>query len=126
MPASIIIPPQWRLQPSAQFSHIAKWYEKKHPNELTAILNNTTRYLSLLNACKNAAVAQAGYLHHEPCGVKAIDQKGGGRNLQETRLYTYADDTTRILHLITIGNKDEQPSDIEFSKQFVKDNFRQE
>jgi hypothetical protein len=53
-------------------------------------------------------------------GVVAVDQKGGGPNLQETRLYTFADEVRNVLYLITIGNKSEQPSDIEFSKDFVK------
>lgn len=50
----------------------------------------------------------------------AVDQKGGGGNLQETRLYTFADDETQTLWLITLGNKDEQSNDIQFSRKFVE------
>ena len=52
-------------------------------------------------------------------GIMAVDQKGGGPNLEETRGYTYADDTKKILYLITLGNKSSQSSDIELAKGFV-------
>jgi hypothetical protein len=63
---------------------------------------------------------QAGYLHPEPMGCIAIDQKGFGGNLQETRLYTFAEEQSKTIHLITIGNKDTQHSDIELAKDFIK------
>jgi hypothetical protein len=72
----------------------------------------------LLNASKNSKCVQGGYLHHEPEGVVAVDQKGLGANLQETRMYTYADDKKKIIYLLKIGNKDSQHSDIEYCKGF--------
>jgi hypothetical protein len=95
------------------------WYAKKRPDELAAVMRNLERYLAMLNASKSAKCVQAGYLHSEPMGVLAIDQKGFGPNLRETRLYTYAVDETKTVHLITIGDKDEQHSDIEFCKEYV-------
>ncbi len=118
-PANHMSPSQWQVEPTDQFEKDSKWYEKKRPAELAAVLNNLSRYLTLLNHAKNAACVQAGYLHNEPHGVRAIDQSAGGKNLQETRLYTYADDKKRVLYLITIGNKSEQPSDIQLSSVFV-------
>jgi hypothetical protein len=109
----------WEIDQSEQWPKDRKWYEKKRPNELAAVLNNLDRYLTQLNSAANSKVVQAGYLHHEPHGVVAIDQKGGGGNLQETRLYTFADDSNKVLYIITIGNKADQDSDIEFSKKFV-------
>lgn len=109
----------WQIEPSTQWATDHKWYAKKRPDELAAVLNNLDRYLVQLNSRANAKCLQAGYLHHEPCGVVALDQRGGGANLQETRLYTYADQASQVLYLITIGNKAEQHSDIEFSKEFV-------
>ena len=90
---------------------------------LRGVLRNVQRYLLLLKAASNPRAVQAGFLHHEPMGVVAVDQKGGGGNLQETRLYTYADAAGELLYLITIGNKGDQPSDIEFSKEFVQTKF---
>ena len=97
-----------------------KWYEKKRPDELAAIFRNLQRYLCLLNVSKNSKSVESGYLHKEPGGVVAIDQKGFRGNLQETRLYTYAVDETNTVYLITMGNKESQHSDIEYSKAFVQ------
>jgi putative component of toxin-antitoxin plasmid stabilization module len=63
---------------------------------------------------------QAGYLHTESMGILAIDQKGGGVNLQETRMYIYADDASQVVYLIAIGDKSTQNSDVEYSKDFVR------
>jgi len=74
----------WQVEPTTQWERDTKWYQKKHPNELAAILRNLGRYLSHLNCTVNAKAVQAGFLHPEPMGIIAIDQKGGGNNLQET------------------------------------------
>jgi hypothetical protein len=111
----------WSLEPTTQWNKDRKWYEKKHPDELAAVLENLDRYHQQLNLAPNPRVVQAGYLHPEPCGVVAVDQKGHGSNLQQTRLYTFADPETKTLHLITIGDKRSQSEDIKLSKAFAKD-----
>jgi hypothetical protein len=110
----------WQIEPSTQWTRDLRWYEKKHPREIAAVLDNLQRYLDQLNAALNPRAVQAGYLHHEPHGVVAIDQKGGGPALQQTRLYNFADAGTQTLHLITVGNKNDQKNDIKFSSDFVK------
>jgi len=110
----------WNFEPSTQFQKDQKWYEKKHPNELAAVFRNLQRYLALLMVSKNSKCVEAGYLHKEPGGVIAVDQKGFSGNLQETRLYTFAIDAVKTVHLITIGSKDTQHSDIEYSKNFIE------
>ncbi len=110
----------WQIQPTTGWEKDCKHYEKKRPDELAAVLRNLERYLQILKVSKNSKCIQAGYLHPEPMGVVAIDQKGGGANLQETRLYVYADDQSQFVHLIAIGDKDAQHADIEYCKDFVK------
>jgi len=110
----------WQVEPTTQWQRDQKWYEKKRPTELAAVLRNLKRYLAQLNAAPNPKAVSAGYIHHEPHGLVAIDQKGGGGNLQETRLYAYPHEERKVLYIITIGNKDEQPSDIQFCKEFVE------
>jgi hypothetical protein len=90
---------------------------------LAAVLNNFGRYLTQLNASKNAACVQAGYLHTEGKGVLAVDERAGGPNLEATRFYFFAHEGTRTVHLITIGNKDAQQSDVKFCHDFVANNF---
>ena len=110
----------WQIEPTTGWERDHKHYAKKRPNELAAVLRNLDRYMKLLAVAKNSKAVQAGYLHPEPCGVLAVDQRGGGANLQETRLYTYADDDTRTVYLIAIGDKDAQHADVEYCKSFVK------
>ena len=111
----------WEIELTTTWEKDERHYSKRHPKELAAILRNVQRYRALLKTSLNSRAVQAGYLHPEPGGVVAIDQKGGGANLQETRAYTYADDEKKILYLITIGNKSSQGSDIALSKNFVRD-----
>ncbi|PIW61358.1 MAG: hypothetical protein COW13_03365 [Candidatus Omnitrophica bacterium CG12_big_fil_rev_8_21_14_0_65_50_5] len=62
----------------------------------------------------------AGYIHDEGKGIRAIDQRGGGKGkLQQTRLYVYPDIETKVLYLITIGDKQSQKDDIKQSADFV-------
>jgi len=113
----------WSTSPTTQWEKDRKYYEKKHPRELAAVLNNLGRYIDLLNRSKKAACAEAGYLHGEGAGVVAIDQKAGGKSLQETRMYIFANEAEKVLYLITIGNKDSQHDDVLYSRDFVKEHF---
>lgn len=49
-----------------------------------------------------------------------MDQKRGGRNLAETTLYTFADDSVKVLYLILIGDKGSQAEDIQTRREFVR------
>ena len=110
----------WQIEPSTQWPKDLKWYEKKRPREIAAVLHNLQRYLDQINVAPNARAVQAGFLHNEPGGVVAVDQKASGPGLQETRLYTFADSETKTLHLITVGDKNSQSTDIKFCSGFVK------
>jgi hypothetical protein len=110
----------WNVETTTQWERDLRWYEKKRPHELAAVMRNLERYIEQLNAAKTSKNVIAGFLHAEPHGVVAVDQKGGGGNLQETRLYTYADDEKKLMYLITIGDKDSQADDIQLSKNFVE------
>jgi len=111
----------WHIEPTDQYEKDYKHYDKKRPNELAAVLRNLHRYKEMLDAAKNSRCVHAGFLHDEPKGVIAVDQKGFRASIQETRLYTFADDKTKTLHLITIGDKDTQSGDVRISEDFVSD-----
>jgi hypothetical protein len=51
--------------------------------------------------------------------VVAIDQKGEGKNLAQTRLYVFPDLETETLYLITLGDKQSQKADIAACRTFV-------
>jgi hypothetical protein len=116
----------WTLEPTTQWQRDQKWYEKKHPDELAAVKSNLSRYFKFLCIALNSKLVQAGYIHGEGMGIYAIDQKAGGSNLAETRLYVYPHDETKILYIITIGNKSKQSEDIKFCKEFVKNILEKE
>lgn len=111
----------WIYATSNDWERCLRWYGKKRPDELAAVLANLKRYETYLRASKNSKSVQAGFLHFEPMGCVAIDQKGVSKaKLQETRLYIFADDSTNTIHLITIGDKDAQQDDIQYCKEYIQ------
>ncbi len=80
----------WQIEPTTGWERDQKHYGKKHPSELAAVMRNLERFMLILKVSKNSKCVQAGYLHTESMGILALDQKGGGANLQETRLYIFA------------------------------------
>ncbi len=109
----------WVLEPTDEFLRRRERFEKKHPRELLAVLDNLDTYFKALVAGAKPQQIRTGFLHPEPKGVMAIDQKGGGTALKATRLYLFPDETTSVVHLITVGDKQTQPDDIQFCKRFV-------
>ncbi len=109
----------WELMPSGKYIRRFREYEKKHREELLAILANLEDLRAALDSGARPALIQAGFLHREPMGVLAVDQTGSKGRKKETRLYFFAAETDCVLHLITIGDKNSQPSDIQFCKEFV-------
>jgi hypothetical protein len=110
----------WELSTTNLFHRRLKRWSKKHPNELQATLDNLDTYHEHLNEGIPSSLIQMGCLHHEPQGVKAIDQKGGGSNLAQTRLYVFPDESTKTLHLITLGDKSSQAADLCECADFMK------
>ncbi len=111
----------WRMQIAPDFERAKRHYDKKHPAELAAVLRNLARLLEQLNALPHCRAAQAGFLHHEPAGIWALDQKGPSRTkLQETRLYVFPVEENRTLHIITVGNKNSQATDLRVALSFVR------
>lgn len=110
----------WQIEPTAKFRSKFNRYKKKHPNEVKAALNNLDTYLHTLNAVDNPLLVKGGWIHPEPKGVIAIDQKGGKGKLRQTRLYLYAEPENKVVHLLTIGDKNTQKNDIKDCATFVK------
>lgn len=72
-----------------------------------------------LNSGANLEHTKFGFMHSEPRGIVAIDQKGGGAGLKETRLYLYPDKSSHLIHLITLGDKSTQKADIRYACEFL-------
>lgn len=110
----------WKLEPTEEYQRRHKRYEKDHPRELQAVLDNLDTYFKSLEEGVKPLQIKHGFLHNESLGVVAIDQKGGGRNLAQTRLYVYPDAETEVLYVITLGDKRSQKKeDIPTCRSFV-------
>jgi len=113
---------EWVIGTTGKYEKTHKEYAKKCPNELKAVLNNLDTYFTSLKALGHPLQIKAGFIHDEPRGVKAIDQKGGDQKtkLKQTRLYIYPDCDDKILYLILIGDKNSQKRDIKYCLDFVR------
>ena len=115
----------WLLQESEFFEAKFSRFQKKNSDVVRLILNNLDTYIEALNLGATPQQIKAGFIHHEPDGVKAIDQKGSRKGIggtpKEGRLYVFPDGGTRTLHLITIGDKNSQKADIADCKNFMSD-----
>ena len=109
----------WKTQPDDEYIKRAKKWPKKYRRELLAVHNNLDTFLGALNCGAKPEHARFGFIHPEPRGVLAIDQKGGGSSLKETRLYTFPEADTQVVHLITLGDKDSQEADVRYASEFV-------
>lgn len=110
----------WEIETTDPYERRLKRYLKKLPRETVAVLDNLDTYVAALKAGSKPAQIQYGFLHREPGGVVAIDQKRGGTGLKETRLYAYAWIDEEVVFLITLGDKKTQSDDIQECVNFVK------
>lgn len=113
---------EWTLEATDVYGRRHEHYEKKHPHELAAVTGNLDTYFKTLNEVNNPLQVKAGFIHNEPSGIKAIDQKGGRQKikLQQTRLYIFPDTSSKTLYLLTIGDKGTQRDDINFCREYVR------
>ena len=111
----------WKLAATDGYERRHKRYVKDHPRELQAVLDNLDTYVQSLQAGVKPPQIRHGFMHAEPLGVVAIDQKGGGKSLAQTRLYVYPDTETETLHVISLGDKRSQADDIANCRTFVND-----
>ena len=101
----------WTLSRQYAQANRFKQYEKKHPDEFVSCFNNLDRLLTALNGGLVLRQCTFGFLGNEGMDVYRIGQSGV-RSAHETRLYIYAEITGTEIHLLTIGDKRTQQSDI--------------
>jgi len=109
----------WSLAATDDYERSLRWYAKKRPRELQAVLDNLDTFHEALKTGAKPQQIKTGYIHPEPRGILAIDQKGGPGKLQQTRLYVFPDGRTEILWLLAIGGKNSQHPDILMCIDFV-------
>jgi hypothetical protein len=70
----------WTYDGTPEWGRRLKEYQKRRPRELIAALDNLDTFLKTLQGGIKPRQAKFGFIHPEPLGVLAIDQKGGGGN----------------------------------------------
>lgn len=112
----------WTIQTTEKFENQKNRWPKKHKRELAAVMSNLEKvFLAFRDGAKIEAVRTFGFIHSEPAGVLAIDQKGGhGQGLKEVRLYVYPDTETKVLYVIILGDKKSQKADIKYCSDCVQ------
>ncbi|NCD23332.1 MAG: hypothetical protein EOL90_10395 [Spartobacteria bacterium] len=109
----------WKTEPYIGFENQYKKFIESHECEAKAAMNNVETYLSVLQATGNIARANMQpFVHPEPEGMIAIDQRGvkidkKHGKLKATRLYVYAAIVSETVYLLGIGDKDSQRLDIQ-------------
>jgi putative component of toxin-antitoxin plasmid stabilization module len=109
----------WTYSQTSDWIRRQKHFQKKRARKLIAALNNLDAFFKTLEKRVKPREAKFGFVHPEPLGVFAIDQKGGGQSLAQLRAYVDQDEDEEILHLLTIGDKTSQQDDIPTCKQYV-------
>jgi hypothetical protein len=111
----------WQLEAESDYKKALKRLVKKHRREVQAAHDNLDTFFRAISAGAAPRQVKMGCIHPEPSGVLAFDQKGGGAGLKEIRLYTYPDEDTEALYLITIGDKNSQGRDVLNCREWVTD-----
>lgn len=110
----------WHFETTDLFLRRQKEFDKKRPGQLKAVLRNLARYQKMLDEAPVAQLISANFIHPEKRGIVAITQQGFNPKQPPTRLYLYAAQNSKIVYLITIGDKRTQPGDIEDCYQFIR------
>jgi hypothetical protein len=116
----------WGIEQYTGFENQYKKFVKKHENEASAALSNLETYFQVLQTTNNVQAAnQQPFVHPEPEGMVAIDQRGAKVDrkkgkLKAVRLYVYATVINQTLYLLGIGDKDSQKQDIETCRAKVR------
>ena len=84
------------------------------------MFDNLDTYMAALNnGVKPMQVVQLGFVHNETKGVHAIDPSPLKKGALATRLYVYPDQETETVHVLTVGDKNSQSTDVNDCSQWV-------
>lgn len=107
----------WQMKMTEDCQRAFDFYSKKRPRELKAVVDNLDTYYQALQGGIRPLEIKAVYLLRS---LLALDQKGGGKGLAQTRLYFFPDAATETLFLITIADKNGPNHDLGETCQFLK------
>lgn len=104
--------PPWHISlERAELRRLKQWH-KRYPREAVACFNNLEKIMGMLNHGIALDVLHTGFFRSEGRGLYRIAQTSV-RHALETRLYVCPDIKTRIVHVLSIGDKSTQHQDIQ-------------
>ncbi len=112
--------PKWQIED--RYALLGKFskFAKNHPDENASVFNNLHKILRLLDGGGKIGGFHVGFFRSEGEGVYRIGQTGVAGAL-ESRLYVYPDQESKLMYILTIGDKDSQPNDINDSHNIVRE-----
>ncbi|MFA5204814.1 MAG: hypothetical protein WC708_10475 [Lentisphaeria bacterium] len=113
----------WKFQTTELYERRIKRLAKNHPEAVSAALANLQSLFDAFARGTPPSGIRSSFIHPEPGGVIAVDQKGGDRKLTKLhaiRIYAFPDNSAGELIAITAGDKDSQHDDIKDCAAFVK------
>jgi len=108
----------WQYGLTSGWENDSRLYSTTKPNEFAAVMSNLRRYFALLKASRSSGAVEAAYIHREASGVVAVDSYGFD-GVEPTRIYTFADDQKRVLHLLCIGKTETKETEMAYCKNLV-------
>lgn len=106
---------EWNISISGDVEPEICAYGKIHPREVASVMVNLDRVMQQLGQGKRIGGFQFGFFRPEGNGVYRIGQTGV-KNAKETRLCICPDETTHVVRVLAIGDKDSQQRDIRRAK----------
>jgi hypothetical protein len=112
-------PKDWDLSADhASTAQFAKFH-KDHPLEYNSLFTNLDKILGLLSGGQKIGGFHVGFFRSEGGDVYRIGQTGVA-HAKESRLYVFPDQENRIMFILSIGDKDDQETDVNEAKSTVK------
>jgi hypothetical protein len=117
----------WQIVPCSDYEKPKKEFTKKWPEEMRAVAANLrTLLLALENGAKSEQLKSLGFVHSEPMGILAIDERGCEKKTKPkaVRLYVFPDESESILYVMLLGDKSAQSKDIALCKSFAQEKLK--
>ena len=104
-----------------------KRFHRKYKPSMDNAYENMHRYVEALQAGQRPMQIKGKSIHPEKIhGVYSLDQTGPGARLPPVRIYTYPDEQTETLWVLTVGDKASQAKvDLPRCRHFVEKLLRE-
>jgi len=113
----------WKIIPCSDYEKDKKDFAKKWPDEMQAIAANLCTFFRAIDAgAKQEQLKTLGFVHSEPLGILALDERGCKKRTKRKalRLYIFVDDRAETIFVMLIGDKSSQSRDIALCRGFVQ------